>query len=73
MDEMTDPKLKAEEERKAHQARRKERQARRKMRLEMAAVAAAAAADHAREEGLGVEAVTPNYENATPGRRGSDA
>lgn len=73
MDEMTDPKLKAEEERKAHQARRKERQARRKMRQEMAAVAAAAAADHAREEGV-VEAaaVDANYDSATPGRRGSD-
>ena len=55
MDDITDPALKAEEERKAHRARRKERQARRKMREEMTAVALAAAAQHAREEAGGVD------------------
>ena len=35
MDDITDPELKAKEERKAHRARRQERQARRKMREKM--------------------------------------
>ncbi len=73
MDEMTDPELKAAEERKAHRTRRQERQARRKMREEMAAVALAAAAEQAREEeGVVDGAVAETYENATPGRRGGD-
>lgn len=67
MDDMTDPDLKAEEERKAHLARRQERQARRKMREEMAAVALAAAADQAREEEHGVDGVVAKtYEGAGP-------
>ena len=50
MDDMTDPELQAEEERKMHRARRQQRKARRKIRAEMTAAAVAAAADHAREE-----------------------
>ncbi|MDG1971476.1 MAG: hypothetical protein P8I56_10965, partial [Paracoccaceae bacterium] len=73
MDDITDPELKAKEERKAHRARRQERQARRKMREKMTSVAVAAAADHARqEEGAIDTAVAETYENATPGRRGDD-
>ncbi len=73
MDEMTDPELKAAEERKAHRTRRQERQARRKMREEMAEVAMAAAAEHAREEKGSIEStVVETYEHATPGRRGGD-
>ena len=64
MDDMTDPELKAEEERKAHRARRLERQARRKMREEMAAIALSAAADQAREAEVAVDtAVVEAYEN----------
>ena len=74
MDEITDPKLKAAEERKAHRARRKERQARRKMREEMAAVALAAAAEHAREEATSVDgAVASTYEDAKAAPRQVDA
>lgn len=73
MDDMTDPDLKAEEERKAHRARRQERQARRKMREEMAAVALAAAADNAREEEVGVDAaVAATYENTDPDALAND-
>lgn len=74
MDEITDPELKAAEERKAHRARRKERQARRKMREEMAAVALAAAAEHARSEAGSVDsAVAETYEDAQPAPRDVDA
>lgn len=73
MDDMTDPDLQAEEERKAHRARRQERQARRKMREEMASVALAAAADHARDEKSGVDGVVAEtYENAAAGNRAGD-
>ncbi len=73
MDDMTDPELQAEEERKAHRARRQERQARRKMREEMAAVALAAAADQARDEEVAVDNVVAEaYENADPGGRVED-
>lgn len=73
MDDMTDPELKAEEERKAHRLRRLERKARRKMREEMSVVAVAAAADHAREEAVSVDgAVAETYENAQPGDRRGD-
>ena len=73
MDEITDPDLKAAEERKAHRARRKERQARRKMREEMAAVALAAAAEQARDEMGGVDAaVAETYEDAEPANRRAD-
>lgn len=73
MDDMTDPELKAEEERKAHLARRQERQARRKMREEMAAVALAAAADQAREEENRVDGVVAKtYEGAGPDDQASD-
>lgn len=73
MDDMTDPELMAEEERKAHRARRQERQARRKMREEMATVALAAAAEQARDEEGGVDnAVAEAYENAAPGNRAND-
>lgn len=73
MDDMTDPDLKAEEERKQHRIRRQERQARRKMREEMATVALAAAADQAREvEGRVENVVEGTYKDAKPGNRASD-
>lgn len=72
MDDMTDPALKAEEELKAHRARRKERQVRRKMREEMTAVALAAAAGHARKEAGGVDgAVADAYDDIRPDDRRS--
>ncbi|MEM7270820.1 MAG: hypothetical protein AAF401_16405, partial [Pseudomonadota bacterium] len=70
MDDVTDPTVKAEEDRAQRKQRRRERQARRKMHKEMAAAAAAAAADHARDQG-GDQVI--DYASANPGRRDGDA